>query len=321
VAETIGALSGEAVRALLWVIVLAAGAVFVAASVARAATYARLPMHLRWEVYPVAHEPRARARYGGSAFEETDWWTRPRETDALNAAGAMVREVLFLRGLWEANRPLWFRSYPFHLGLYLVVAATALLAAGAVGWIAAPGLAAPAIGPLSAAGEAIGTAGLALSVLGALALLHRRLTDRALAPYTTPGDLFNLAAFVIAFGCLLAGVLSAGPGAMGGVAVVRAIVTIDGAVPVAPAVAVGVALSALLAAYIPFTHMAHFIAKYFTYHQVRWDDEPNLGPGRIERSIARSLAERPTWGARHVGADGTRTWGEIATSAPAERQP
>ena len=42
-------------------------------------------------------------------------------------------------------------------------------------------------------------------------------------------------------------------------------------------------LSALLAAYIPFTHMSHFVGKYFTYHAVRWDDAANRRGGAIEQ--------------------------------------
>jgi len=54
-------------------------AVFVAAVVCRAAKISRLPIHLRWELYPVAHE-KGRASYGGSYLEESDWWTKPRES-------------------------------------------------------------------------------------------------------------------------------------------------------------------------------------------------------------------------------------------------
>ena len=63
---------------------------------------------------------------------------------------------------------------------------------------------------------------------------------------------------------------------------------------------VGVALSSVLAAYIPFTHMSHFIAKYFTYHDVRWDDRPNVRGGSIESTVAEYLTYRPTWSAAHV---------------------
>ena len=75
-------------------------------------------------------------------------------------------------------------------------------------------------------------------------------------------------------------------------------------------------LGMLLLAYIPMTHMAHFIAKYFTYHRVRWDERANVPGGTIEKHMAEYLMYRPTWSASHVGADGQRTWAEVATTNP-----
>jgi len=43
-----------------------------AVSVARARWYARHPLHLRWERYPVPHEAAERARYGGSYVETAE---------------------------------------------------------------------------------------------------------------------------------------------------------------------------------------------------------------------------------------------------------
>ena len=41
----------------------------------------RMPPHLRWELYPVPHENAY--KYGGSYYEELDWWTRPRQQNRL----------------------------------------------------------------------------------------------------------------------------------------------------------------------------------------------------------------------------------------------
>jgi nitrate reductase gamma subunit len=76
-------------------------------------------------------------------------------------------------------------------------------------------------------------------------------------------------------------------------------------------------LAALLIAYIPLTHMSHFIAKYFTYHSVRWDDAANPRGGKLEARLAEYLTYRPTRSAPHVGADGVRTWAQVAASKPA----
>src|SRR3972149_6271414 len=45
-------------------------------------------------------------------------------------------------------------------------------------------------------------------------------------------------------------------------------------------------LLSLFLVYLPFTHMTHFVGKFFTYHSVRWDDAPNLSGGDYERLIA-----------------------------------
>ena len=57
---------------LLHILTYASLTVFIAALAARAIRLATTPAHLRWELYPVAHE-KDRARYGGSYFEEVDW--------------------------------------------------------------------------------------------------------------------------------------------------------------------------------------------------------------------------------------------------------
>ena len=60
--------------ALLFVFIYAALATSLVACAVRAARYARMPMHLRWEIYPVPHEAGKRAAYGGSRFEDVDGW-------------------------------------------------------------------------------------------------------------------------------------------------------------------------------------------------------------------------------------------------------
>ena len=86
-----------------------------------------LPAHLRWEIYPVQHEPTARAAYGGSYLEEINWWERKERRSLFNEIVYMLPEILFLRGLWKENRSLWRVSFPFHFGLYLMIGTFVLL--------------------------------------------------------------------------------------------------------------------------------------------------------------------------------------------------
>ena len=295
-----------------------AALVFVLACVGRAVRYARFPLHLRWELYPVPHEAAARVAHGGSYFEESDWWQKPLRFNWLGEWKAMLPEMLFQKALWEFNRGMWFLSYPFHFGLYLLAGSTGLLGGRALCTLWAPNLLAGEIGLglryLNAVGFA---AGAALAAAGALSLLVRRLTDANLANYTAPGDLFNLVSFVVTLGCLAGGYLVRPAGTPHALAVACGVLTFDTGVHLPALLATGLIMSALLTAYIPLTHMSHFMAKYFTYHAVRWDDRPNVKGSELARRMAEYLTYRPRWAAPHVGADGARTWAEIAALNPA----
>jgi nitrate reductase gamma subunit len=292
-------------------------AVFVLATVARAVLYARQPIHLRWELYPVPHEADHRVQHGGSYFEETDWWTKPAQFNLMGELSFMVPEMLFLKALHEFNRKLWYRSFPFHFGLYLMMGTVGFIFLAALVGIFFPSvLAGPAGTALHWIYTLLGGAGVALALLGALLLLHRRLTDPALKTYTTAGDIFNLGFFLVAFGVLAAGYLLKAPGSPGVVGFTMGLLTADLSLHVPGLFGTGLILCGLLAAYIPLTHMSHFVGKYFTYHSVRWGDHPNRRGGAIEKKLMEYLTYRPTWSAEHVTADGKRSWADVATTNP-----
>ncbi|MCX6552143.1 MAG: respiratory nitrate reductase subunit gamma [Acidobacteria bacterium] len=304
----------------IYVVLCLSAAVFILATAVRAVWYARAPLHLRWELYPVPHEAAERAAHGGSYFEQSAWWTRPAPANHWGTVKALATEVLFLRALREFNRPLWWRSFPFHAGLYLLAATVALVLVSAVAALSLPSLAAAWPGAvLRQLFRVTGVAGLILTPVGAAGLLHRRLTDPDLRHATTPGDLFNLAAFMIALTVLGAGYALRPSDAPGLLAMAVGLLTWDTGVRVPGLLAAGLLLSALLAAYIPFTHMSHFVGKYFTYHAVRWDDAVNRRGGAIEKTMAAYLTYRPTWSAPHVTADGVRTWADVVTTMPPDK--
>jgi len=270
---------------LLYGLLYAGGIVFLAGCIVRAVRYSRQPLHLRWEIYPVPHG----------------------RTGELKV---MVPEILFLKGLWEFNRPMWYVSFPFHFGLYLLAAATALVACTAA---APPAL----IVVLHQAYSVCGALGGLLALGGALGLLVRRLTVQELRAYSTLGDYLNLLFFSVTLVLLLTGYWLRPAGAPGLLDILRGAATFDTSLRLPPLLAAGIAAGAILLAYIPMTHMSHFIAKYFTYHRVRWDEAANVPGGSIEKRMAEYLMYRPSWAAPHVGATG-RTWAEIATASPAK---
>jgi nitrate reductase gamma subunit len=303
----------------LYVVLGLSAAVFAAATAVRAVRYARAPLHLRWEIYPVPHEPPERAAHGGSRFEQSAWWARPSRVSHWGTLKATAVELLLLKALREFNRPLWRRSFPFHFGLYLLSAAIVLVLGTALATLWLPSLMAgwPAL-VLHHLYRAAGLAGIIMAPAGAAGLLQRRLSDPDLRRATVPGDIFNLAAFVIALAVLGAG-YALQPDAPGPLALATGLLTWDTGVRVPGLLAAGLLLSALLAAYIPFTHMSHFVGKYFTYHAVRWDDAESRRGGSIEKTMAAYLTYRPTWAAPHVTANGSRTWADIAASLPPDK--
>ena len=296
-------------------------AIFLIGVVARAIGYANAPIHLRWELYPVPHEEPSRAEHGGSYFETTDWWAHKSRFNWWGELRAMLMEMVFLKGLREFNRKLWRRSFPFHFGLYLIIAGAATLMLSVLLGVFQPPLLSGAFATaLEWVYTTLGWAGSVLVILGALGLLYRRLTDEDLKNYTTPGDFFNLSFFVVTVGVFCADALFRKPGAAGLADFVRGLLTFDTNLALPPVLSAAVILAAVLVAYIPYTHMSHFVGKYFTYHSVRWNDDPLIRGGKLEKKMAAYLTYRPTWSAPHIRADGQKTWAELASVNPAQEK-
>lgn len=292
---------------VLHLLTYASVAIFIVAIAVRAIRLATTPVHLRWELYPVAHE-KDRVQYGGSYFEEVDWWTKPRKSSMIGELKVMIPEILLLKGVWEHNRALWWWSFPLHFGLYLVIGLAALVVIGAiVGTETAIG------GIIGQVGWIIGWVGYILGAFGAVGLFFKRLGQRQLRDFTPPAAYFNLVFLFALFvsGIYLFGTTEYPHVALAGFA--QELFTFSPGPAVSGAAAVHVTIAVLFMLYLPFTHMTHFMAKYFTYHSVRWNDEPNLPGSKLEKTIQHQLTYPVSWSAPHLKADGKKNWADIAT--------
>jgi nitrate reductase gamma subunit len=156
--------------------------------------------------------------------------------------------------------------------------------------------------------------GLGLASLGTLGLLHRRLFDPELKDYTTKGDVFNLVFFLVVFAVAWLTFAFADRDFSLTRSFVQHLITFNVSAPIGSTlVGIEILLVGLLIAYIPMTHMSHFFIKWFTYHKVRWDDEPNIAGNPIAGRIGEQLQYPVTWSAPHIRADGRKTWADIAT--------
>jgi len=243
-------------------------------------------------------------------MEDVDWWTKKHRKSPLNELREMAEEITLLKALWTHQRALWLVSFPFHFGLYLLMTFIGLLIAGGI--LSAAGVPVAADGgfvgmALFYGTSLIGFAGFGLGVVGASGLLLRRLTDPGLRDYTGPLDYLNLLAFIVLF---VIGLVTLGvdPGAGELRAYFQALVTLKAAAGLSTMTIVAIVVANAMVIYIPLTHMSHFVAKYFTYHSVRWNDEALEPGGALDRTISEQLHYPISWSASHIHGGHHRTW-------------
>jgi nitrate reductase gamma subunit len=300
---------------ILKLVTYASGLVFVVAFGYKLLKYFTMPMHVRWELYPVPHEGKP---YGGSFFEDVDYWKKTRHKDHMAQYSFMIPEILFIRALHEDNRSMWYWSFPFHMGLYLCIGGLAFLAIGALLQIAGLEPNTSALASLAQAlTQVLGIIGFILGTIGAVGLLIKRLQDQGLRDQSAPIDYFNLvwlaAIFVTGFAVWLNDP---------GFNISRQFLASTLTFKPMSAPMTGVHLVNLLLflgfwIYFPFTHMTHMISKYFMWDKVKWDDSPNIGDAGMDARIKRYLGYPVTWAAPHVGAEGgKKSWADVATSNP-----
>jgi len=286
--------------------------VFIVGCIRKAYKLWNTPIHVRWELYPVAHEKNK--PYGGSYFEEFNWWTHKREKSLMGEMMTMGEEILLLKGVFENNKKMWYFSFPFHIGLYLLVVFLLSLIMESV--ITLIGLPLQITEFFNSITVVSGICGLILTSLGAVGLLLRRLFNRELKGYSTPQDYFNLLLILSITTTGLIGWMTSeklfdilGNYALGIISFSPTASISD----VSSWIISTILLFSFYLVYFPFTHMTHPIGKYFMYHQVRWNDEPNIAGGRLVKKIEEVLNYKISWSAPHIKGEGKKTWVDVAT--------
>ena len=172
--------------------------IFAILFIAKTVRLATMPIHLRWELYPVAHEVGHKS--GGSYLEDLDWWAKPQRKNLFGEIKYMMREGFLFEKCYRNNRGLWYFTYPFHMGLLLLIVWLALLFIGALTMLAGMPIAETAnawAGIVYYLTLGVGIAGIVLSTFGCVGLLIKRAVDKSLRLYTAPVDYLNLS-FILA---------------------------------------------------------------------------------------------------------------------------
>ena len=275
--------------------------IFMVGNAARVVRYLRLPLPLRWELYPIPKGPRERQSYGGSYFEDSEWWNERPASDRLGEMKFVTKEVLLLGTVRDNFRALWVWSLLLHWGLYLCVAAMVI---GVVSLVA---------NSLRGIDLVVVThaAGCLLGLIGSVGLLAVRLTHSRLRGYTGRLTRFNL---ILLGGIFATGLLSFERLAFG---LYFLAMFLRGFPPAAVslqlplAVTLHLGLVAFFLGYFPFTHMTHAYMKFFSWHGIRWDDTPAAHDHRVAGSLTSSLKRRVTWSAPHIAPERNSSWADV----------
>ncbi len=280
----------------------------------RAYRMSKMPVHLRWDLYPIPHE-KGKADYGGSYYEESDWWTKPAEVSVSGELKEMAREIFVIQSMFHNNRPLWYFSFPFHMGLYLSVVFVFLVFFG--GLLDLLGISVTADSPNTIArivhlvSLPFGICGAALGTFGGIGLFFSRIFRTELRRTSVRSDYFNLVLLVSVFVSGILVWLDKGIGYGPLNVFIADLIAFRGTEAVSTGLAIHLVLAATFLIYLPFTHMTHFVGKYFTYHKVRWEDTANKKGSKLEARINEALGFKQTWAAPHIKTGAT--WGEAAT--------
>lgn len=279
--------------------------------------YAKMPVHLRWELYPLAgekHRP-----LGGSYLEDRQWWSSPLEGKSLlNELKFMGEEVLYFKEYRRLNRSYWYFLFPFHVGCFAYMMFLGVLFVGALSQIF--GVTISGTSPnlwgvfMHYSTLLVGGAALVFGTFGSVALLLRRIFNQDLRPYTRKIEFFNLILILALFATGIISWIVFDPVFNTTRLYVVSLFTFSGVSGISAVTISHILLVLLTATYLPFTNMMHFFAKWFTYHKIRWDDAPNLIGGNLEKKLVGLYNLPISWAAPHTKDIGR--WSDIATKQP-----
>jgi nitrate reductase gamma subunit len=278
---------------------------FLAIFVYRMAAFARLPIHLRWELAPIPHE-KGKGDYGGSYLEEYEYWRQPRRTSIIAPVIYMLQEIFLLKGIWKNNRTLWPLSFSLHTGIYILVITLLLQVLNAVLIISK--ITGAVLNVTLTIAVVLALTGFILGGVGAIGLILKRAMDVNYRPFTTFTRYFHLVFLGLVFLSGIYAWAATDDFARTASTFIKDVVTLDSGITVAFPLSMHIIILLLFIIYLPLTDMVHFLAKFFTYHHVRWNDAPQ--DEKMTAELRDLLSQPVGWSAAHVPAEGQKSWAE-----------
>jgi nitrate reductase gamma subunit len=304
----------ESVSWAQWATYISYVFVIVAYSV-KVVKYFRMPLHLRWELYPVPHEKGS--KYGGSYMEEMDWWTKPQPRNTFKNLLDILKRYLFFGEYFRKVRGYWAGLYPWHTGFYLIVLFDGLTMLGGILLITTginiSGAAGGGGAVLYYLTLVVAIASFITGIIGSIVLLIKRLADKDLRNYASPINYFNYVFFLLVF---ISGLVSwiYFDRSLSGYREFWAGIFSYKYAAIDAASYAHIILFSLFLIYLPFTRSTHYITKLLAFFSIRWDDKPNFRGSEIEGKVKKLLGQPVTWSAAHIQSGSA--WSEIAKGMP-----
>ena len=265
------------------------GLFFIIASIIVIIRHINSPLHLHWELSK-----------GSSVYELPEYWTKVRRS-FINKLMSIALDILLLRGYYQRNRSFWYWLITFHSGLYLLIVWHIWLFAGSV-------TLSTEASPLWAI--VFGYAATGMIFLGSAGILVKRILNKELRAYYPPIHYVKWAFVIITLAGGFYAVLVYFDGNIAGVlAYVRDQLSFEMEHKINAPVVTSLHLLFVFPwlIYLPFSHTLRVFFRY--YHELRWDDKPNLAGSDVARNISKLLDQPVTWSAPHIQSG--KTWSEI----------
>lgn len=267
------------------------GVFFIIAFLVMLLRYINVPIHLNWELYK-----------SSSVYELPEYWTKTPRT-ITSKLKAIIPDVLLLRGYYQQNRSFWYWLIIFHTGLYLLIIWHIWL-------FISPFVLSVDASPLW--GTVWGHVAAAMVFIGSAGILTKRILDKELRVYYSPIHYIKWAFVIIT---LAGGFYAVFFYFDGNISSVLAYVKEQLAFELETKINAPVVTSLHLLfvfpwlIYLPFSHMMKVFFRY--YHELRWDDKPNIIGSDVERNIKELLDKPVSWSAPHIQPG--KTWTEIVS--------
>ena len=286
-------------------------AVFTIVTAYKVHSIVTMPRHLRWDLYPVPHQGPE-----GSKYQKVDFYQLPKHASLFHELKEMGEEILFIKRAFVNNRKLWYGSYLLHLGFYAGTVWLVLLLTGAVMELSGVqiGTVGGFAGLIHYLTVASGAVSLTLGLTGTAWLFIMRTTDEHMQTISDATSFINLGLMFLLFGTGFAAWMIADPSFAMLREQITGILTFSSKPVGDSLIAWQIFWFCMFMIYLPFSRMLHFVAKYFFYHTIMWDDEALKAGSAMEKDITGYLGYSVEWSARHIKTSGN--WVEQVSSRP-----